>query len=64
MDQLDFSQLYCKSHPFELVNNFCNDERCLVGLCATCVCEHTEMHARNGTIPQYQNVRDTFISLR
>jgi hypothetical protein len=27
------------------------------------VCSHTEMHARNATVPQYQNIKDTFAAL-
>lgn len=68
--QLDFSKLYCQLHPYEMITNYCNDcnllitlEKCLVGLCATCICSHTEMHAQMGTVPHYQNIRDTFCTL-
>ena len=62
--QLDFNKLYCILHPLELITNYCNDEKCLIGLCATCVCSHTEVHAQLATVPQYQNIRDTFSSLQ
>lgn len=46
--QLDFAKLCCQLHPYEVVTNYCNDgnflfklEQCLIGLCATCVCNHT-----------------------
>ena len=68
---MDFSKLFCNIHPFEVVTNFCNDckyisykEKCLVGLCATCICTHTEVHAKIGTVPQYENIRDTFANLQ
>ena len=35
--------------------------QCLVGLCATCVCEHTKSHYLKGSSPSYENVKDTYI---
>jgi hypothetical protein len=35
----------------------------MVGLCATCICTHTEHHANNKTIPEYQNIRATFSNM-
>ena len=34
---------------------------CLVGLCATCICEHTQQHMKRGSAPQYENIKNTFV---
>ncbi len=64
---MDYSKLYCQEHPYELITNFCaegmlvsNVDECLVGLCANCICTHTEIHVRKGTCPKYQNIKETF----
>jgi hypothetical protein len=33
------------------VKNITNLDECLVGLCANCVCTHTELHISKGTAP-------------
>lgn len=33
---------------------------CLVGLCATCICEHTQQHLKRGSPPHYENIKNTF----
>ena len=38
----------------------CYLENCLLGLCPTCICSHTEMHMQNKTTPQFENIRTTF----
>ena len=35
-------------------------EECLVELCATCICSHTDMHGLNGTLPHYENIQQTY----
>ncbi len=32
----------------------------MIGLCATCVGEHTKVHTKNHTIPDYENIQNTF----
>ena len=31
---------------------------CKIGLCATCICAHTESHLQEGTQPMYSNIKD------
>ena len=31
----------------------------MVGLCPTCICEHTEFHHFQNTLPDYQNINLT-----
>lgn len=33
---------------------------CLVGLCATCICDHTQAHIQRGTAPVYENIKNTY----
>ena len=35
-------------------------EECLAGLCANCVCTHTQIHIDKGTAPEYENIRTTY----
>jgi hypothetical protein len=35
----------------------------MAGLCANCICTHTEYHVSNKTTPEYQNIRTTFSSM-
>lgn len=35
-------------------------EECMVGLCPTCVCQHTEFHHRHNTLPDYQTITSTY----
>jgi hypothetical protein len=64
---MEYYKTYCSLHPYESVTNFCADGKppsilahCLVGLCATCICEHTEQHLKRGTPPCYENIKSTF----
>lgn len=57
---IDFAKIYCNLHPHELITNFCSKgksqtyiDECLVGLCANCVCTHTQLHISKGTAPEY-----------
>ena len=50
----------CHIHPLETINNFCKRSifslilgECMVGLCATCVADHTKMHHMAQTYPDY-----------
>jgi hypothetical protein len=31
-----------------------------MGLCANCICDHTQLHISKATSPSYQNIRDTY----
>jgi hypothetical protein len=31
-----------------------------LGLCANCICTHTQLHTQKGTSPSYENIRDTY----
>ncbi len=33
-------------------------EKCMIGLCSMCVCLHTEMHMRDGSMPIYKPLKD------
>lgn len=64
---IDFSKIYCRQHPGEIVINFCSQSKqrpisgdCYQGLCPTCLCEHTQQHTIQGTQPKYENIRGTF----
>ena len=32
----------------------------MVGLCPTCICEHTEQHHLLRTLPDYQNIQQSY----
>ncbi len=34
-----------------------------MGLCATCICTHTDNHINQNTNPEYQNIRKTYTSM-
>lgn len=57
---MQIEKIKCSEHPHEYITNFCakgfkffNLESCLVPLCATCICKHTEYHSRLQTSPEY-----------
>jgi len=39
-------------------------EECSVGLCATCICSHTESHIQKRTAPDYENIRSTYSKMQ
>jgi hypothetical protein len=39
-------------------------EECNVGLCATCICSHTETHIQKRTAPEYENIRTTYSKMQ
>ena len=64
---MEYHKVYCNEHPYEPVTNFCTDcipsiypAQCLVGLCATCICEHTRSHVQRGSSPSYENIKNTY----
>lgn len=32
----------------------------MIGLCANCICTHTQIHVQKGTSPDYENIRTTY----
>ena len=67
---IDFGKLFCDIHPNEIITNFCSKgtlsdylDCCQIGLCATCICTHTNYHINQNTSPEYQNIRTTFSSM-
>ena len=32
----------------------------MLGLCATCICTHTDNHINTNSSPEYQNIRNTY----
>ena len=68
---IDFSRTFCDLHPNELISNFCCKgncwnyiEECNIGLCATCICTHTESHIQKRTAPDYENIRTTYSKMQ
>ena len=68
---IDFGRIYCDLHPNELITNFCDKgtllidpDECMTGLCATCICSHTESHIQKGTAPDYENIRTTYSKMQ